>query len=498
MTEKLHPEEQLTAATAKQTSAPEPVLVDSEKGTPQPDIPDDPSSGEALLDVKDDGAGPAKRKREHVEGEEHETTEKGSFVKRARTPDSGRSDKDEIVEAAAIGISTPIETPERIATPTKDDGDDEEETRIETKSADVTPPSKNAISESTSTSFQKPSNPFMKKSGGSTTTWDDLLEDEPATLTTATLTPTKLGATATLISPFKGMGVHSVPMGVQPSSLGNLGSSWSQAGKTNDDKPSSIALGGISSLEGSRNSLGSALGGPSKMSFGSSGYVFGGGFKGSGFGSTTITPTKPFGSMAQTSSTSFASLATASGQDNSDTPKREPSSSFSTLLATPQRHKTDDFTSNDNGTALITPRSKNESGARIDASGEEDEERLSQKRAKLFEFGKSGEKTQWRERGKGQITVNVKLEDSSVGRLVMRQDYTGKLLLNAKIQPAMGVGRRDPKHVHFLGPSSEDPTQMGQFMLLLQNSDHANEFESAIKAVLANAVEDWKRERRSL
>ncbi|WVF69551.1 hypothetical protein IAT40_004329 [Kwoniella sp. CBS 6097] len=62
-------------------------------------------------------------------------------------------------------------------------------------------------------------------------------------------------------------------------------------------------------------------------------------------------------------------------------------------------------------------------------TGEEDEETVFQTRAKLY----INDKEAWRERGVGQLKLNVKRSDQSGARLVMRADGVLRLMLNAKL-----------------------------------------------------------------
>ncbi|OCF33808.1 hypothetical protein I316_04520 [Kwoniella heveanensis BCC8398] len=62
-------------------------------------------------------------------------------------------------------------------------------------------------------------------------------------------------------------------------------------------------------------------------------------------------------------------------------------------------------------------------------TGEEDEDTVFQTRAKLY----INDKEAWRERGVGQLKLNVKRSDGTGARLVMRADGVLRLMLNAKL-----------------------------------------------------------------
>ncbi|WVQ98296.1 hypothetical protein IAU59_005419 [Kwoniella sp. CBS 9459] len=76
-----------------------------------------------------------------------------------------------------------------------------------------------------------------------------------------------------------------------------------------------------------------------------------------------------------------------------------------------------------------TTQSKVEMQEQDVTTGEEDEETIFQTRAKLY----INDKEAWRERGVGQLKLNVKRSDGSGARLVMRADGVLRLMLNAKL-----------------------------------------------------------------
>jgi len=79
-------------------------------------------------------------------------------------------------------------------------------------------------------------------------------------------------------------------------------------------------------------------------------------------------------------------------------------------------------------------------------TGEEEEETLHQVRGKLFSLDDS----QWKERGTGLLKLNVKQEDGTGARLVMRKDAVYTLLLNITLFPGMRCSlSQDPRYLRF-------------------------------------------------
>ncbi|TFK39720.1 hypothetical protein BDQ12DRAFT_681098 [Crucibulum laeve] len=79
-------------------------------------------------------------------------------------------------------------------------------------------------------------------------------------------------------------------------------------------------------------------------------------------------------------------------------------------------------------------------------TGEEEEETLTQVRGKLFTLANN----QWKERGTGLLKLNVKRDDGSGARLVMRKEAVYTLLLNVTLFPGMRcVLAQDPRYLRF-------------------------------------------------
>ncbi|KAF8202406.1 hypothetical protein BJ912DRAFT_944731 [Pholiota molesta] len=79
-------------------------------------------------------------------------------------------------------------------------------------------------------------------------------------------------------------------------------------------------------------------------------------------------------------------------------------------------------------------------------TGEEEEETLHQVRGKLFSLDENA----WKERGTGLLKLNVKIDDGTGARLVMRKDAVYTLLLNVTLFPGMRCSlAQDPRYIRF-------------------------------------------------
>jgi Ran-binding protein 3 len=78
-------------------------------------------------------------------------------------------------------------------------------------------------------------------------------------------------------------------------------------------------------------------------------------------------------------------------------------------------------------------------------TGEEDENTVHQVRGKLFTLLDG----QWKERGTGQLKLNVS-NDGSSARLVMRKEAVFTILLNTTLFPGMKCSNlQDPRYLRF-------------------------------------------------
>jgi len=80
-------------------------------------------------------------------------------------------------------------------------------------------------------------------------------------------------------------------------------------------------------------------------------------------------------------------------------------------------------------------------------TGEEEEETLYQVRGKLFSLSSAN---QWKERGTGNLRLNVRRADGLGARLVMRKEAVYTLLLNATLFRGMKCFlAQDPRYIRF-------------------------------------------------
>ncbi|EKM50689.1 uncharacterized protein PHACADRAFT_264095 [Phanerochaete carnosa HHB-10118-sp] len=80
-------------------------------------------------------------------------------------------------------------------------------------------------------------------------------------------------------------------------------------------------------------------------------------------------------------------------------------------------------------------------------TGEEDEDTIYQVRGKLFALS---DQNQWKERGTGQLKLNVRKDDGSGARLLMRKEAVYTVLLNATLFKGMKCFlAQDPRYIRF-------------------------------------------------
>lgn len=113
-------------------------------------------------------------------------------------------------------------------------------------------------------------------------------------------------------------------------------------------------------------------------------------------------------------------------------------------------------------------------------TGEEKEKAVFAADAALFEFLDGG----WKERGKGEIRVNVPEETQRRARLVMRSKGNLRLLLNANLFPDMKLTRMDNRGVTFACANSTGDAKAGltTYAVKMKDAHVAREFLSAVEA----------------
>lgn len=113
-------------------------------------------------------------------------------------------------------------------------------------------------------------------------------------------------------------------------------------------------------------------------------------------------------------------------------------------------------------------------------TGEENEETVFSADSALFEFVDGG----WKERGKGEVKLNVLKSEAQKARLVMRAKGNLRLILNASLYPDMKVTKMDKKGVSFpcVNTATEGKHGLSTFALKFKESLIVEEFSTAVSA----------------
>ena len=113
-------------------------------------------------------------------------------------------------------------------------------------------------------------------------------------------------------------------------------------------------------------------------------------------------------------------------------------------------------------------------------TGEEDEQAAFACDASLYEFVEGGK---WKERGKGELRVNVPVEQGRPARLVMRARGNFRLLLNANLFSDMKLQRMDGRGVSFACANSigADPPAVATFAVRVKEEGTATSFEASVE-----------------
>ncbi|CAO2813413.1 unnamed protein product [Amaranthus hypochondriacus] len=111
-------------------------------------------------------------------------------------------------------------------------------------------------------------------------------------------------------------------------------------------------------------------------------------------------------------------------------------------------------------------------------TGEENEETVFSADSTLFEYLDGG----WKERGKGEVKVNVMKGDAQKARLVMRAKGNLRLILNACLFPDMKLTKMDKKGVTFacVNIAMEGKDGLSTFALKFKDGTIMDEFSSAV------------------
>eukprot|EP01000_Liburna_glaciale_P000640 NODE_1177_length_668_cov_1215.403877_g809_i0.p1 GENE.NODE_1177_length_668_cov_1215.403877_g809_i0~~NODE_1177_length_668_cov_1215.403877_g809_i0.p1 ORF type:complete len:171 (-),score=54.75 NODE_1177_length_668_cov_1215.403877_g809_i0:128-640(-) len=122
------------------------------------------------------------------------------------------------------------------------------------------------------------------------------------------------------------------------------------------------------------------------------------------------------------------------------------------------------------------------------ASGEEEEEALYKKRAKLFRFDRSA--NEWKERGTGDVKL-LKHKETAKVRLLMRRDGTLKICANHYIAKEMelkpNVGSDRSWVWSAIGDQSDGGESTGEpevYAIRFANAELATEFKTEVQKVI--------------
>ncbi|OAY80307.1 Nuclear pore complex protein NUP50B [Ananas comosus] len=113
-------------------------------------------------------------------------------------------------------------------------------------------------------------------------------------------------------------------------------------------------------------------------------------------------------------------------------------------------------------------------------TGEENEKSVFTADAVLFEYLEGG----WKEKGKGELKLNVSKSSDEKARLVMRAKGIYKLILNASLYPDMSLKDMDKRGVSFacLNSAGEGKEGLNTFALKFKDSGIREEFHVAVAA----------------
>lgn len=111
-------------------------------------------------------------------------------------------------------------------------------------------------------------------------------------------------------------------------------------------------------------------------------------------------------------------------------------------------------------------------------TGEENEKAVFTADSVLFEYLEGG----WKERGKGEVKVNVPTNGTGKGRLVMRTKGNYRLILNASLYPDMKLTNMDKKGITFacINSGGEGKEGLSTFALKFKDVYLVEEFRSVV------------------
>lgn len=113
-------------------------------------------------------------------------------------------------------------------------------------------------------------------------------------------------------------------------------------------------------------------------------------------------------------------------------------------------------------------------------TGEENERNAFSADSILFEYVDGG----WKERGKGEVKVNVSTTEAEKARLLMRARGNYRLILNASLFPDMKLTNMEKKGITFacVNGTGEGKEGLSTFALKFKDSSFVEEFRAAVMA----------------
>ncbi|KAL9677962.1 hypothetical protein QQ045_015800 [Rhodiola kirilowii] len=111
-------------------------------------------------------------------------------------------------------------------------------------------------------------------------------------------------------------------------------------------------------------------------------------------------------------------------------------------------------------------------------TGEENETAVFSANSALFEYHDGG----WKERGRGEVKVNVSTLEGSKARLVMRTKGNYRLILNASLYPEMKLTYMDKKGITFacINSNGEEIGSLSTYALKFKDGSVADEFHAVV------------------
>eukprot|EP01018_Ginkgo_biloba_P022120 Gb_36064 [translate_table: standard] len=123
-------------------------------------------------------------------------------------------------------------------------------------------------------------------------------------------------------------------------------------------------------------------------------------------------------------------------------------------------------------------------------TGEEKEKAVFTADAALFEYISGG----WKERGKGELKVNVSTADTGKARLVMRSKGNYRLILNANLYPDMKLTNMDKRGITFacMNSAGEAKAGLSTFAVKLKDSSVVDDFRGVVETHKGRSSGDLK------